>query len=211
MLTTAGRDLFLNQFDSHFCALVTSITDWRAGTFVEASYTGYSPTARPGITFGAAAATTPAGGRQRGNSVAVAFPQNTGGDVAIIGWAAMSATSGGAARAFGLLDADSPIFGTALVTDLITAPGHGLSAGQRVFVLAAPGAVLPAGLAENTAYYVTTANLTADVFSLSASGAGGAVVDITAVGAALFMPYVSQTIAANSTPNFAIGQLVAQL
>lgn len=211
MFTSAGRDLLLGEVDAHFCALITAITDWRAGTVTEVAYTGYNAGARPGITFGAAANTSPAGGRQRGNSSGVSFPQNTGPNTDIIGWALMSATSGGVVRAIGLLDSDPPIFGVGNTDDTIDAPAHGFSAGQRVFVLAAPGAVLPTGLAENTAYYVRTAGLTTDVFTLSASGAGGAAVDITAIGAAMFIPYTAQTIATNATPTFGAGQLVIQL
>lgn len=209
MLTNAGRDLALGVFDAHFCSLITSITDWRAGTVVETTYTGYLPTARPGITLGAAANTTPTGGRQRANTNTVAFPQNTGPDVSIIGWALMSATTGGVARGIALLDADPPIIGFGAVSDLISAAAHGLVADQRVFVLAAPGAVLPAGLAENTAYWIIATGLTTDAFSLSLTQ-GGAAVNITAAGAAMFCPYTPQTIATNATPSFAAGQLVLQ-
>ena len=80
----------------------------------------------------------------------------------------------------------------------------------RVLMLAAPGAVIPTGLSENTAYFVLASGLTADVFKLSTTS-GGAAVDITAGGAALFMPYKAVTVATNNTPQFAVGALVFQL
>ncbi|MDO8357282.1 MAG: hypothetical protein Q7U76_12905 [Nitrospirota bacterium] len=206
MYTTAFRDLCLGQLGG-FVGLLTAISDWRAGTVTEANYTGYGT--RPAITYGAAGNTTPAGGRQKANSAAVTFPQNTGSNQDMIGWGVYSASSAGVLHAIGLLDTDPPIFGTGLVNDTIEAFAHGLQTDQRVFVLAAPGAPLPTGLAENTAYFVLAAGLTADVFSLSLTS-GGAAVNITVGGCALFMPYKAVTIATNATPEFAIGALVVQ-
>jgi hypothetical protein len=110
-----------------------------------------------------------------------------------------------------MLDADSPIIGTAETTaEDITAPAHGLSTDQRVFVLAAPGAVIPTGLSENTAYFVLAAGLTTDTFRLSTTS-GGSAVNITARGAAMFIPYTPATVATGATPSFATGQVVVQL
>ena len=62
MFTTAGRDALLGgTYAPTHIGLIKAITDWRAGTVVEAAYTG---AARVAITFGAAADTSPAGGRQ---------------------------------------------------------------------------------------------------------------------------------------------------
>lgn len=209
MFTTSFRDTVLNLLDSHFCGLIKTITDFRAGTVTEAAYTGYGT--RPAITFGAAGATSPAGGRQRANSALVTFPQNTGAGEDQIAWGIWSAATAGTLKAIGFLDADPPIVGTAEETgDLITAPAHGLSTDQRVFVLAAPGALLPAGISENTAYFVLAAGLTTDAFKISTTS-GGSAVNITAKGAALMMPYTAVTVATNATPEFAVGAIVVQL
>lgn len=207
MLTSSFRDTCLGQLGG-FIGLIKGITNWRAGTITEAAYTGYGT--RPAVTWGAAADTSPAGGRQKANSGAVTFPQNTGANEDQIGWGVWSAASGGTLQAIGLLDTDPPILGTCDAADLITAYSHGLQTDQRVYVLAAPGAVIPTGLVENTAYYVLAAGLTADAFKLSASS-GGAAVDVTVGGAAFFCPYKAVTVATNATPEFAIGALVVQL
>jgi hypothetical protein len=207
MFTTSFRDTVLGTLGG-FIGLIKVITDFRAGTVTEAAYTGYGT--RPAITYGAAANTSPTGGRQKSNSAAVTFPQNTGANEDQIAWGIYSAATAGTLQAIGFLDTDPPIYGTGLVNDNIEAFAHGLQTDQRVFVLAAPGAVIPTGLAENTAYFVLASGLTADVFILSATS-GGAAVNITVGGASLFMPYKAVTVATNATPEFAIGALVVQI
>jgi hypothetical protein len=207
MLTTSFRDTLLGQLGG-FVGLLTAITDWRAGTVTEASYTGYGT--RPAVTWGAAATTSPAGGREKANSGSVSFPANTGSNQDCIGFGVYSASTAGTLQAIGLLDDDVPILGVAEAAgDTITAPAHGLATDQRVFVLACPGAVLPTGLAENTAYFVLASGLTTDVFKLSTTS-GGAAVNITAAGASFFIPYKVVTVAGGSTPSFAAGTLVVQ-
>jgi hypothetical protein len=215
MLTHAMRDAILETADgaslaawTGYCGLITAVTDFRAGTVTEATYTGYGT--RPSISLGAVGNTSPTGGRQKANDVAVTFPTNTGANQDAIAWGMWTADTGGTLRVWGMLDDDPPILGTADTADLITAPAHGLAADQRVYVLACPGAVIPTGLSENVAYYVLASGLTTDAFKLSTSS-GGAAVNITASGAALFMPYKVQTIATNATPAFGIGTLVWQL
>lgn len=210
MLTTSGRDTFLNSYDSHFVGWISAITDWRAGTVTELSYTGY---ARAAITFGSPANTTPAGGRQRANSAAATGGQKTdAGTVDAIAWGIWTASTAGTLRWIGLLDADPPVFGTVVDTtgDQIVAYAHGLSVNQRVFVLGAPGAALPTGISENTAYFVGTVP-DADHFTLSTTTGNGNPVNITAGGAGLFAPYTPLTIAQNATPEFAVGALVIQI
>lgn len=211
MFTTSFRDTCLGQLGA-FIGLIKVITDWRVGTVTEAAYTGYGT--RPGVTWSAAEITNPAGGRQRKNSAAVTFPQNTGSNEDQIAFGVWSASTAGTLHAIGLLDTDPPIFGTVdtaqVTSNLITAPTHGLDTDQRVFVLAAPGAVLPTGLAENTAYFVLAAGKTVDAFAL-ATTSGGAAINITAAGAALFCPYKAVTVATNATPEFAINALLVQI
>lgn len=207
MFTTSFRDTVLGTLGG-FVGLIKTITDFRAGTVTEAAYTGYGT--RPAIAYSAAGVTSPVGGRQVSNSGAVAFPTNSGANEDQIAWGIWSAATGGTLQAIGFLDDDPPILGTADTADLITAPAHGLATDQRVFVLACPGALLPAGLAENTAYFVLASGLTANAFKVSTTS-GGAAVDITALGAAFFMPYKAVTVAGGATPSFAIGALVVQI
>lgn len=209
MFTTAGRDALLGStYAPTHIGLIKVITAWRAGTVTEAAYTSY---ARAAITFAAAADTSPIGGRQRANNAAVSFPANTGSNEDQIAWGVYSAVTAGTLYAIGLLDTDPPVFGTGAATgDLITSVAHGLQTDQRVFVLSAPGAVRPTGLNEDTAYFVLAAGLTADVFALSTTS-GGAAVDITVGGAALFMPYTAKTVANGATPSFATSALVVQI
>jgi len=217
MLTTSFRDGILNTLRATdltqwvgYVGLIKGITDFRAGTVTEAGYTGYGT--RPSATFGAPADTSPAGGRQIANSGAVTFPQNTGSSEDEIAYGLWTAATAGTLKAIGFLDADPPVMGAVVDTtaDQIVAAAHGMSADHRVFVLAAPGAVLPGGLAENTAYYVGTVP-DSDHFTLSTTPANANPVNITTRGAALFMPYTPVTVAASATPQFAVGAIVFQL
>lgn len=207
MLTNSGRDSAntgVTGTITHI-ALITAITSWRAGTITEASYTGY---ARVAVTWGAAADTSDSAGRKVANSGALNFPENTGSDQTVIGWAGYTASSGGTCKAIGLLDTDQPIIGNVIASDdLIRAPAHGLSADQRVYFLKVPHGTVPDTFSENTAYYVLAAGLTADVFALSATS-GGAAINTTNGGVGQFIPYTAQTIASNGTPSIADGAII---
>ena len=211
MFTTTFRDLLLDQMDGKFCSLIQSVTNFRTGSYTEATYTGYGT--RPGITFGAQADTTPAGGRQVANSAAVTQPANSSATAqSVMAWGLHSAATAGTIYGIFPLDADSPIVGTAATGDVITTESaHGLASGQAVFVLAAPGVPLATGLAENTTYVVKTTSLTTAAFALSATTALATAVDITAGGAGLFIPYTPISIAAGATPEFAIGALLIKV
>jgi len=210
MLTTSGKDSALGGVSSTVThiALLTAITDWRAGTVTEATFTGY---ARKAITWAAAEDTSAADGRQIKNSGAVTFDANTGSNEDIIGYAGYTASTAGTCKFIGLLDSDSPIVGVGDATaDTITAPAHGLSADQRVFFMKAPLGTDMAGPAENTAYYVLAAGLTTDVFAISATS-GGAAVDITTTGVGWFLPYTAQTVATNAVVSFSDGTIIQQI
>lgn len=214
MFTNTFRDAVLETADgaalsawTPFASLFTAVTNFRTGGVTEAAYTGYARTA---ISLGVVGNTTPTGGRQKSNDATISFPQNTGTSVDVIAMGVHTLSSGGSLYMIGALDTDPPVFGTGDTGDLITAPNHGLQTDQRVYVLAAPGAPIPAGLSEGTAYFVLATGLTTDAFKLSTTS-GGAAVDITASGAALFIPYKAVTIAALATPEFAIGTLKLQL
>lgn len=207
MLTTSLRDTCLGNLGG-FVGLIKAISNWRAGTVTEAAYTGYGT--RPAITYGSAADTSPVGGRQKSNTGAVTFPQNTGSNEDQIGYGIWSAATAGTLHAIGLLDTDPPILGVGRTDDTVEAIAHGLQTDQRVYVLAAPGAQIPTGLSENTAYFVLASGLTADLFKLSTTS-GGSAIDITVGGASLFCPYKAVTVATNATPEFAIGAIVVQI
>lgn len=210
MFTTAGKDLALAGVTAAcgYVGLITAITDWRAGTVTEASFTGY---ARKAITWGAAAATSGSDGRQQANSGAVTFDKNTGADQAIIAYGLYAASSGGTPKSIVLLDTDNPVVGFVTAsTDLIGAPAHGLVADQRVFFMKEPIGQAPDVFAENTAYYVLATGLTANVFALSATS-GGAAINATQDGLAMFIPYKSQTVASNSVVSFATGTIIEQI
>lgn len=213
MFTTTFRDTCLTQFGAtSYIGLIKGITDWRAGTVTEATYGGYGN--RVLATWSTKGVTTPAGGRQMSNTGAVTFPQNSTGNEDEIAFGVYSAITGGTLYAIGLLDTRPPLFATVdtggLTSELLVCPAHGLSTDHRVFILAAPGAPIPTGLSENTAYFVKSAGLTTDAFAL-ATTSGGAAVNITASGACLVCPYAAVTVATLATPEFAIGALVLQI
>ena len=208
MFTNAFRDSTLGNLGG-FIGLFTAISSWRTPSVTEASYTGYGT--RPAVTWNSPGDASPAVARQVTNNGAVTFPQNTGASQDVIGWGVYSASTAGTLHAVGLLDSDPPVLGFGNASsELIDAPSHGLATDQRVFVLGVPGAAIPAGLSEGTAYFVLAAGLTADAFALSTSS-GGSAVDITADGLAMFIPYKAVTIATNATPNIADTAIVVQL
>lgn len=210
MMTSAERDTVLGTFTGTYVGWLSAITNWRAGTVTELSYAGY---ARAAITFGAAADTSPAGGRQRANSAAATGGQKTdAGTVTAIAWGVYSASSGGSPLWVGLLDAVAPFVGTCSLASpgVVTAYAHGLLADHRVFVLAAPGVPLPTGISENTAYYVGTVP-NSDQLTLSTTASNANPVNTSGAGELILCPYTALTIAQNATPEFAIGALVLQI
>lgn len=207
MKTTAGLDQLLDQMDGLFAGLYTAVSNLRAGTATEATYTGYNAAARPAVTFGAQAATTPAGGRQVANSALFSFPENSGALQTIRAIGLVTASSGGTIRELQYLSPIAPfmsIFRDATGEDWV-APAHGLAAGQLVRIMAS-GIALPTGFAEDTDYYVIAAGLTTDQFRLSATF-GGSAVNGTALGAATIMPITPVDVATLASPQFIIDAL----
>ncbi len=91
--------------------------------------------------------------------------------------------------------------------DTITSVGHNMAANQQVrFEQTPAGGSLPAGLSENTTYFVIATGLTADVFKVSTTQ-GGAAVDITASGMGIGMRMTPVVINQNDTPQFAANAL----
>ena len=83
-----------------------------------------------------------------------------------------------------------------IADDTLEAPGHGFSNTQMVVVWAVPGVALPTGLAEGTVYHVRDA--TTDDLKLAAT-AGGAAIDLTAVGAGFLQRIVEEAFGAQGT------------
>jgi hypothetical protein len=213
MFTTAGRDQLLDQMDSLFAGLLTAVTDLRAGTVTEATYTGYDAGARPAVTFGAQAATSPAGARQVANSGAITYPANSGSSQDILAMGLYTATSGGTLRFISFLGATAPFVAVAQdgSPDQLYAPAHGLVADNTVRVIAAAGAPLPTGLSENTTYYVMSTDLVTNAFRLSTAAGNSGPVSLTTWGACQVMPFTPVSVAGGATPEFAIGALVVRV
>jgi hypothetical protein len=212
MFTTAGRDNLLGNIDSLFAGLLTAVSDLRAGTVTEANYTGYSAT-RPGVTFGSAAGSSPAGARQRANSSAVTFGTNTGSNQDMIAVGFFTANSGGTCRFIQYLSSVAPFVAVAQdgSPDQFYAAGHGLAADQRVRLIAAAGAPLPAGVSENTTYFVMSTDLATNAFRLSTSAGNSGPVSLTSWGACQVVPLNPVTVANGATPEYAIGALVVRI
>jgi hypothetical protein len=85
-----------------------------------------------------------------------------------------------------------------LAGNTIQSPAHGLVAGNSVLFWATIGAGLPAGLSEDTEYFVIAAGLTADVFEVSTT-LGGSAVDITAIGDGDVQKFTPEVFAAQGT------------
>jgi hypothetical protein len=213
MFTTAGRDDLLDRMDSLFAGLLISVTALRTPTVGVATYTGYDDAARPAVTFGAQANTSPVGARQVANSVAITYPENTGSNQDIIAMGLYTATSGGTLRFISFLGATAPFVAVAQdgTPDQLYAPAHGLVEDTTVRVIAAAGAPLPTGLAEDTTYYVMSTDLVTNAFRLSTAAGNSGPVSLTSWGACQVMPFTPVTVAGGATPEFAIGALVVRI
>lgn len=88
--------------------------------------------------------------------------------------------------------------------DVLTSFAHGFANDQRVYVKAAPGSPLPAGLSENTLYWVVGA--ATDTFQVSLTQGGAAVV-ITADGEGIAVRVVGQAFTSGNLFQIAIGDI----
>lgn len=212
MFTTAGRDQLLDQVDGLFAGLLTAVANIRTGSVTEATYTGYSAT-RPGVTFGAQADSSPTGARQVANSAAVTFGTNTGSNQDIIAVGFYTANTGGTCRFIQYLSGTAPFVAVAQdgSPDQFYAAAHGLTADRRVRVIAAAGVPLPAGVSEDTDYYVMSTDLATNSFRLSTAPANSGPVSLTSWGAAQVLPINPVTVANGATPEYAIGALVVRI
>jgi hypothetical protein len=161
--------------------------------------TGGSPAyARKAATWNAAS------GRTKALSAGVTFDVASGSTVAFIGmWDAatsgnflgMTPNGGGTPETFVVPDA---------ANDVLEAPGHGFSNGDRVTVWAVPGFALPTGITEGSLYFVT--NATTDDLTLSLTS-GGATINLTAIGAGNLQKVVVETFGAQGTHNVSAASL----
>jgi hypothetical protein len=214
MRTTYMSDKILNLYRGTtftapaavYAGLLTAVTDAEAGTVTETTYGSY---ARQAVTFGAPAANL--GGRQT-LAGALTFPaKSDAGSVAIIGVGIFDALTVGNLLDVILAFDGSPLAAIVNTSDVagntIQSPAHGLTTNDQVRVELFPGDTpIPAGLAENTTYFVIATGLTADVFELSATQ-GGAAIDITAAGRMLVQKLVPVTVNQNDAPTFAANKL----
>lgn len=209
MYTTYGRDAKLARIGTEIThiGLITAAANFRTPSVTPAAFTGY---ARAAVTWGSAADTSPAGGRQRANSAQVEFPANGGGSpVAVIGWTGHTADTDGDIVVALPFSASAPFAAIArgASEDLYAPIAHGLEEDDTVYLMAAPGLPLPTGLAENTLYHVIATGLTANEFRLSATQ-GGSAVDITGVGGCQVIPAATRTLDPGAVLRFPIGTLV---
>jgi hypothetical protein len=214
MRTTYTSDKILNLYRGTtftapatvYAGLLTAVTDAEAGTVTETTYGAY---ARQAITFGVPAASL--GGRQTLAS-ALTFPaKSDAGSVSIIAVGIYDALTVGNLLDVILLFDGTPLAALVLASDLagntIQSPVHALTTNDQVRIEQFPGDTpLPAGLSENTTYFVIATGLTADVFELSATQ-GGAAIDITAAGRMLVHKLVPVTVNQNDAPTFAANKL----
>lgn len=189
---------------------VHTLTDPGLGTTANAGEaSGGSPAyARQAVTWGAAAA------ELKSNTGALSIPVPAGTFGFLTLWNAVSGNTtnyrgyvpfGGASALKGFFSVD-----TTLANDQLFSRGHGMADGDRVMLFAVFAEALPTGLAEGTIYHVV--NSAADAFKVSAT-AGGAAVDITAVGGGegFWQKAVPETFGSDGTVTVAAGQLVLDL
>ena len=114
----------------------------------------------------------------------------------VMAWGAWDAVSGGNCFWTGFL---TVVGGLAVVrsADLagndVQSVAHGLAADDRVAFEAFEALTSPAGLTLGTVHFVLAAGLTTDAFNVSATS-GGAEVDITAAGSAVWRKVVPQPV-----------------
>ena len=144
------------------------------------------------------------------NSAALTFTQAGADWGTVIGFGVndQAETGSGNFLYIGLLgNAPENFISDDLATEFLTAPVHSLVEDDTVRVATTPGGPLPAGLVEDTTYFVS-ASIADPVsqFALSATQ-GGAAIDITAVGSGVFIKLNSRVIQQNDTAEFAAGSL----
>lgn len=202
-LTTTGRNNLLTNGVTSFTHVSVHMADPTAGN--EMSGGSY---ARQAITWAAAGS----GARANGTS-ALTVPMPTTGVTAVF-FGIYDAASAGVLQAWGGIGSTvKGVFSSLDITtnNTIQSRAHGLTTDDRVFFYPAGDAALPTGLTTAIAYFVKSANLTTDAFSV-ASTSGGAAIDITADGEGGFAKTIPEVFSgAGGNIVFAIGALVVDL
>jgi hypothetical protein len=88
----------------------------------------------------------------------------------------------------------------------IQSTAHGLATDDRVVFEVIEGLTIPAGLTAGTLYFVLATGLTTDAFRV-ATTSGGAAIDITAVGSAIWRKVTPKVVNAGDTFQIAAGAL----
>lgn len=184
----------------------------------EIAYTGY---ARIAMNRGAASIwtmSTPADGfgAQAVNFAPVTFGKMTGGAGGIARfWGLGLELTGGddllwygplaleTAKPFAVIDLPSDA--TLANNDILCTNTY--SAGDQVCFIDVPGSAIPAGLTEDTYYFVIATGLTADKFRVSTT-AGGSAVDITGEGAGYVCKVLEKNVTLNDEPKIDAGAAV---
>lgn len=169
--------------------------------------TGGSPAyGRKAITWAASAA----GGSVANITTPLVFDVPAGATVAYIGfWSAITAgTFRGDYPASSPADVAGAVATAAASTDFFTAPGHTFVNTDQVNVVDTGNSVLPAGVSENTTYYVR--DVTGATFKLALTS-GGTAIDITADGACFVVSQTLEVFGAQGTYTIAVGDVVLDL
>lgn len=174
--------------------------------FTGTEATGGSPAyARVAVTWAAAASGL------RSNSGALTFdvPAGTYSELLL-----MNAITGNTNNYLGYSPINGSVKGYGVVPDsaavtanLIYSSAHGLVANDQLRVYNVFAESLPTGLTEGTRYFVISAGLTTDAFSVSTTQ-GGSAVDITAVGDLYFQKVIPEVFASQGQITVAVGALV---
>ncbi len=127
----------------------------------------------------------------------------------VVGWGAWDAVSAGNCFQTGFF---STVVGLALVrtadatADDVQSQTHGLAANDRVEFEVVEGLTVPAGLTAGTLYFVIATGLTTDAFRVSTTQ-GGAAVNITGNGSAIWRKVVVTNFSSAGTFQVAAGDL----
>lgn len=139
------------------------------------------------------------------NTAAETFDVPGGVTVAFLGFASSLAAGNGRDRGWWPLGGQPLQAGVVEESnDTITSQAHGLTDGQRVVFMDLAAAGLPTGLTEGTVYHVRDA--ATDSFKVSTT-AGGAAVNITTDGEALFVRCIPEQFSSQGTYQIASGAI----
>ena len=205
-LTDVGEDSVLNEIYNAGAGTFPAADPYISLHTADPAEAGASEVAggsyaRQQTAFGAPAAGT------LSNTGAISFasmPATT-----VVAWAVNDAVTAGSFYQNGWF---STVSGLAVVrsADLagndVQTNAHGLAADDRVVFEAIEGLTAPTGITLGTLYFVLAAGLTTDAFNVSTTS-GGAELDITAVGSAIWRKVTPKIVNSGDTFQIAAGDL----